>query len=163
MTQPAVVVTVSSQVADGSDADRAGPVAVELLAGLGFGARVVVVPDEPERIGAAVRSAVDSGARLVLTCGGTGVGPHDHTPDVVTPMLDLVIPGIGEEVRRRGLTHTPQALVSREVAGAIRPPGRPPVLVLVGPGSRGGVRDVLGVVGPQLGYVLDQLDGAGHR
>jgi molybdopterin biosynthesis enzyme MoaB len=99
---------------------------------------------------------------MVVTCGGTGLGPRDNTTAVVRDLLSFEIPGIAEEIRRRGLQHTPQALVSREVAGAIVRPGRPAVFVLAAPGSRGGVRDALGVVGESLRYIIEQLDGAGH-
>lgn len=103
-----------------------------------------------------------AGSRVVLLCGGTGIGPHDHTATVVRSLLSVDIPGVAEEIRRRGVAHTPQALVSREVAGAIiRPDGRS-AFVLAAPGSRGGVRDALAVVGDLLGYIVDQLDGAGH-
>ncbi|HSN11933.1 MAG TPA: MogA/MoaB family molybdenum cofactor biosynthesis protein, partial [Propionibacteriaceae bacterium] len=71
-------------------------------------------------------------------------------------------PGIAEEIRRRGLAHSAPSLVSRGVAGVIRADGRPAAFVLCAPGSRGGVRDALDVVGPLLGYIVAQLDGAGH-
>ena len=74
----------------------------------------------------------------------------------------MELPGIAEEIRRRGSEHTRLALVSREVAGLITAGVRRPVLVLAVPGSRGGVRDALGVVGDLIGYILDQADGAGH-
>ena len=156
------VITVSDEVAGGTDADRSGPVALELLAGLGFDTSTTVVPDDPDAIRAAVRDAIGEHARVVLACGGTGIGPRDHTPEAIRGLLSLEIPGIAEEIRRRGIAHTPQALVSRPVAGAVLGQGHPPVLVLAVPGSRGGVRDALDVVGAQLGYIIDQLDGAGH-
>ncbi len=158
----AAVITVSDEVASGADADRGGPVAAALLGELGCEVTAAVVPDEPPAITGAVRAAVAAGARVVVACGGTGIGPRDHTPQVVRGMLAFEIPGIAEEIRRRGLGHTPLALVSREVAGVIAGPDHSPVLVLAVPGSRGGVRDALGVVGEQLGYIIEQLDGAGH-
>lgn len=157
----AVVLTVSDEVASGADADRAGPVAAALLADLGCEVISAVVPDEPDAIVAAVRKAIATGARVVLASGGTGIGPRDRTPQAVRGILAFEIPGIAEEIRRRGLAHTPQALISREVAGVVTG-DHPPALVLAVPGSRGGVRDALAVVGDQLGYIADQLDGAGH-
>ncbi len=163
MTGPlrAAVITVSDEVASGADADRGGPVAFALLGELGWDVVTAVVPDDAGAIVAAVRSAIAGGARVVLASGGTGIGPRDHTPEAIRGMLAFEIPGIAEEIRRRGLAHTPQALVSREVAGVVVG-DRPPALVLAVPGSRGGVRDALGVVGDQLSYIIDQLDGAGH-
>lgn len=158
----AAVITVSDEVAGGADADRGGPVATTLLSELGCEVTAAVVGDDPSAIAAAVREAIAGGARVVLACGGTGIGPRDHTPQVVRELLAFEIPGIAEEIRRRGLAHTPQALVSREVAGVVTGAGHRPALVLAIPGSRGGVRDALGVVGDQLGYIVDQLDGAGH-
>lgn len=161
MSLRAAVITVSDEVAGGLDADRGGPVAAGLLGELGCAVTAAVVGDDPVAISAAVREAIADGVRVVLACGGTGIGPRDHTPQAVRGLLAFEVPGIAEEIRRRGLDHTPQALVSREVAGVITG-DHPPALVLAIPGSRGGVRDALAVVGPQLGYIIDQLDGAGH-
>lgn len=156
----ATVITVSDEVAEGRDANRAGPVAVELLATLGVTADLVVVPDRVDVITAAVQMAIADGSRIVITSGGTGIGPSDVTVDAVTPLLSYQIPGLVEEIRRRGAEHVPPALVSREVAGVVL--GNPSTFVLTAPGSRGGVRDAIDVVGPLLAYIVDRLDGAGH-
>ena len=157
----ATVVTVSDEIHAGQDANRAGPLALDLLAAHGVRAELVVVPDDREQIRSAVAAAISSGARMVLTCGGTGIGPGDVTVDAVTPLLAYQVPGISEEIRRRGSLHVASALVSREVAGVVlQAPA--PVFVLTAPGSRGGVRDAIDIVGPLLGYIVSQLDGAGH-
>lgn len=156
----ATVVTVSDEIHAGKDANRAGPLALDLLAAHGVQAELVVVPDDQELIRSAVAAAISSGARMVFTCGGTGIGPGDVTVDAVTPLLAYQVPGISEEIRRRGSLHVASALVSREVAGVIL--GDPSVFVLTAPGSRGGVRDAIEVVGPLLAYIVAQLDGAGH-
>lgn len=157
----ATVVTVSDEIHAGLDVNRAGALALELLAGHGVRAELVVVPDDREQIRSAVFEAVGAGARVVMTCGGTGIGPSDVTVDAVTPMLAYQVPGICEEIRRRGAAHVASALVSREVAGVLLAPPASG-FVLTAPGSRGGVRDAIGVVGPLLGYVIAQLDGARH-
>ena len=157
----ATVVTVSDEINAGNDANRSGPLALELLAPYGVHAELVVVPDDQERIRSAVAAAMCSGARIVLTCGGTGIGPGDVTVDAVTPMLAYQMPGICEEVRRRGSIHVASALVSREVAGVVLE-APAPVFVMTAPGSRGGVRDAIDVVGPLLAYIVSQLDGARH-
>lgn len=154
------VVTVSDEIADGRDQNRAGPVAVELLAAHGATATLVVVPDDTTAIAAAVRAAIASGSRVVITSGGTGIGPSDVTVDAVTPLLSYPLPGIVEEIRRRGAAHVASALVSREVAGIVL--GEPSAFVLTAPGSRGGVRDAVDVIGPLLAHIVGQLDGAGH-
>ncbi|MGC4152327.1 MAG: MogA/MoaB family molybdenum cofactor biosynthesis protein [Propionicimonas sp.] len=158
----ATAITVSDEVASGADADRGGPVAAGLLGELGCEVTSAAVGDDPSAIVAAIRDAIAGGSRVVLACGGTGIGPRDLTSQAVRELLAFEIPGIAEEIRRRGLAHTPQALVSREVAGVVTGPGHRPALVLAIPGSRGGIRDALAVIGDQLGYIIDQLDGAGH-
>ena len=154
------VITVSNEIAAGSDQNRAGPVALELLAGFGARADLVVGPDDVDAVAAAVRAARGRGSRVIVTSGGTGVGPDDVTVDAVAGLLDFQVPGVCEEIRRRGAEHGPSALISREVAGVIR--GQPSVFVLTAPGSRGGVRDALAVLGPLLVHIVAQLDGAGH-
>ncbi|HEY3410918.1 MAG TPA: molybdopterin-binding protein [Propionicimonas sp.] len=157
----ATVVTVSDEIHSGKDSNRAGPLAVDLLAAHGVRAELVVVPDDQEQIRIAVAAAVASGSRMVLTCGGTGIGPTDVTVDAVVPLLAYQMPGISEEIRRRGAIHVASALVSREVAGVVLE-APAPVFVITAPGSRGGVRDAVEVVGPLLSYIVGQLDGAGH-
>ena len=158
----AAVIVVSDEVATGRDTDRGGPVAVDELARHGVPATHTVVSDDPVLLRAAILATLDEGARVVFACGGTGIGPRDHTSDVVRGLLAFEIPGLAEEIRRRGSSHTRLALVSREVAGAVLRPGRPPALLLAVPGSRGGIRDAIDVVGDLIGYIIDQLDGAGH-
>lgn len=158
----AAVIVVSDEVVAGRDHDRGGPVALELLSRLGVETRKHAVRDDPENIRAAIEHALASGARVVFCCGGTGIGPRDRTSEVVRGLIAFELPGIAEEIRRVGLGHTRQALVSREVIGAVLRPGAPSALLLAVPGSRGGIRDAIGVVGDLLGYIIDQLDGSGH-
>jgi molybdenum cofactor synthesis domain-containing protein len=156
------VVTVSDEVHSGSDENRSGPLARDLLEKHGVSTELVVVPDDPGRIRSAVAGAIHDGARVVITCGGTGIGPRDVTVDAVTPLLAYQVPGICEEIRRRGASHVASALVSREVAGVVLDAAAP-VFLLTAPGSRGGVRDAIEVVGTLLAHIVAQLDGAGHH
>lgn len=156
----ATVITVSDEIASGRDGNRAGPVAVGELAGHGIEADLVVVPDEVAAIRTAITTAIAAGSRIVMTSGGTGIGPRDVTVDAVAPLLGYQVPGIGEEIRRRGAQQVASALVSRAVAGVI--PGEPPAFILTAPGSRGGVRDAVAVLGPLAAHIVAQLDGAGH-
>jgi len=156
----ATVITVSDEVASGRDENRAGPVAVAELEIQGVAADLVAVADDVDAIRAAVLAAIRAGSRAVITCGGTGIGPTDLTPDAVAPLLTFQLPGLCEEIRRRGAEHVASALVSREVAGVVV--GTPSAFVLTAPGSRGGVRDAIAVVGPLLDHIVSQLDGAGH-
>jgi molybdenum cofactor synthesis domain-containing protein len=162
MTRPvirATVITVSDEVASHADDDRAGALAERLLVELSVDVTRMVVPDDPTPLLAAVRSAIADGSRFVMTCGGTGIGPADRTSDTVADLLTFQIPGIAEEIRRRGIAHSPPAVVSREIAGVIVAAGAPSVFVLCAPGSRGGVRDAIDVIGPVLPYIFAQLDG----
>jgi len=157
---PAHVVTVSDRSARGVRPDAAGPRAVELLAAAGYAAELSVVPDGVESAQAAIRAAIASGARLVITSGGTGVGPRDLTPEGTRPLLTREIPGIAEELRREGATHTRTAVLSRGLAGiAGDPPG---ALVVNIPGSVKAVEQGLAVLLPLVPHILDQLDGGDH-
>jgi len=157
----ATVITVSNEIHAGIDGNRAGLLAVELFERYDVHTDLVVVPDDIERIRTALEVAIVAGSRTVLTAGGTGIGPNDVTVDAVGPLLDYQVPGICEEIRRRGAATVASALVSREIARVIL--GDPSSFVLTAPGSRGGGCDAIEVIGPQLGHIVAQLDGAGHR
>jgi molybdenum cofactor biosynthesis protein B len=154
----AAVITVSDRAASGEYDDRSGPLAVELL--LSAGAQVsgpVLVADEVGPIQDAVRSALASGARLILTSGGTGVGPRDRTPEAVAPLLRLQVPGVAEAIRAAGRDKTPMADLSRGIAG-VADGG----FVVTLPGSTGAVRDGVGVVVSLAAHLLEQIDGGDH-
>lgn len=153
----AVVITVSTRAAQGVYPDRSGPVLAEALAGLGLDvAPVVVVPDGPE-VGRALREAIAE-ADLVVTTGGTGINPHDRTPEATRPLLDLELPHLTAEVARAGVAKgLPTALLTRGLAGVA---GR--TLVINLPGSTGGVRDAIEVLGPVIPHALSQLRGGDH-
>jgi molybdenum cofactor biosynthesis protein B len=155
----AVVVTVSDRAARGAYEDRSGPLLAAGLVELGFAVEMpVVVPDEAEQITAALRAALAAGADLVVTTGGTGLAPRDVTPEATAPVLDREIPGLAEALRAAGRDKVPTAVLSRGLAGTA---GR--ALVVNLPGSTGGVRDGLGVLGAVVGHALDQLRGGGDH
>lgn len=143
--------------------DRSGPVLRDGLAALGFDVGpAVIVPDDTERILAAATDAIAEGARIVMTTGGTGVGPRDVTVEALTPIVSYELPGLMEEIRRRGTANTPLSLLSRGVAGVVELAECERALLINAPGSRGGARDTLAVVGPLLTHIVEQLDGADH-
>jgi molybdenum cofactor synthesis domain-containing protein len=155
------VITVSDRASAGAYTDESGPVAARLLAEHGIDAAVLVVPDEPVEIRRAIRAAIRAGARFVLTTGGTGIAARDVTPQVTAELLTLSLPGVVDEVRRRSADHVPTAVLSRAEAGIVqRKKGS--AFVVNAPGSAGGVRDTVAVVGPLIAHVLDQLDGGDH-
>lgn len=159
----ATVIVVSDEVLRGEREDRAGQVAVAALAEHGVLATAVVVGDAPDAIAQAVKSAVQAGHRVVITAGGTGIGPTDVTVGTISDLVSYEIPGIAEEIRRRGAAATSLALVSRGIAGVVVGADGPRCFVLTAPGSRGGVRDAVAVAGPLLHYIVGQLDGDGHQ
>lgn len=155
----AAVVVVSTQAAADPALDRTGPVIAGWLREHDFTvAEPIVVPDGGP-IADTVAAELLADARVVITTGGTGVTPTDRTPEAVAPLIDLELPGITEEIRRRGLAGAgPTALLSRGVAG-IATGG---ALVVTLPGSRGGVADGLAVLDGLLDHVLAQVSGEGH-
>jgi molybdenum cofactor synthesis domain-containing protein len=152
------VVVASNRAAAGVYEDATGPVLVEFLTALGFrtGAPDVVPDGEP--VGRAIRAAVDAGARVVLTTGGTGLTPTDLTPEVTRPLLDAEIPGLAEAIRSHGVSKgVPTAVLSRGLAGRV---GRCVVVNL--PGSRGGVKDAVAVLEDVLVHAVEQVAGSDH-
>lgn len=149
--------TISDRSSAGLRADTSGPVAAELLIQAGWPVEVTIVADDVSQIQDAVRAAIDAGARLVVTSGGTGVAPRDVTPEAMEGIFEREIPGIAEELRRRGAEKLPAALLSRGRSGVV---GN--ALVVNLPGSTGGVRDGIPVVLSVAAHVLAQLDGEDH-
>lgn len=153
----AAVITVSDRSSRGERADTSGPRAVELLGGHGYTASLTVIPDGTESVTNAIRAAIDSGARVVITSGGTGIGPRDLTPEGTRPVLIREIPGIAEALRREGVRNTKLAVLSRGLAGIADNS-----LVVNLPGSVKAVGEGLAVLLPLIPHILDQLDGGDH-
>ena len=147
------MLTVSDGVDAGVREDRSGALLVELLAGEGYDVEHRVVPDERERIAAAIVDLAGS-AGLVLTTGGTGLGPRDGTPEATRGVLDREAPGIAEALRADSIAKTPHGLLGRGVAGV-----RGTALVVNLPGSTGGCRDGFAILRPALPHALELLAG----
>jgi molybdenum cofactor synthesis domain-containing protein len=145
------VLTVSDSVAAGTRDDRSGDLLQELLEGDGFDVTRRVVADEQDAIADAI-VALAGGASLVLTTGGTGVGPRDVTPEATRAVLDREAPGIAEAIRADSRSKTPHALLSRGAAGTCSE-----ALVVNLPGSTGGCRDGYAVLQPALEHALSLL------
>ncbi|WDZ85973.1 MogA/MoaB family molybdenum cofactor biosynthesis protein [Micromonospora cathayae] len=151
------VIVASNRAAAGVYADTSGPLLVAGLRELGCVVDEPVVVPDGEPVGTALRAAVADGVDVVLTSGGTGVTPTDRTPDVTRAVLDHEIPGIAEAIRAHSRAAVPTAVLSRGLAGVA---GR--TLVVNLPGSTGGARDGLAVLGPILRHTVDQLRGGDH-
>jgi len=154
----AVVVTASNRASAGVYPDRSGQALAEGLRELGFDVEGPHVrPDDLAALEQVLREAVASGADVVLTTGGTGLSPTDVTPEATRAVLEREAPGIAEAVRRYGEPKVPTSVLSRGIAGTA---GR--TLVVNLPGSTGGVKDGLAVLGPLLPHVVSQLRGGDH-
>jgi len=152
------VVVASNRAAAGVYADATGPLIVEFLRELGFATDDPAVVPDGDPVGQAIAEAVTAGARVVLTTGGTGLTPTDRTPEATAPLLDREVPGIAEAIRAAGVAAgVPSAVLSRGLAGVS---GQ--ALVINLPGSRGGVKDGLGVLRPWLVHAVEQVVGSDH-
>lgn len=157
----AIVITVSDRSSRGERPDKSGPRAVDLLSEAGYEVGPArIVPDGVASVSGAIRAAIGSGARVVITSGGTGVGPADLTPEGTRPLLSRELPGIAEAFRREGAQHSKMAVLSRGLAGIA---GEPPHTLIVNlPGSVGAVEQGLAVLLPLVPHIIDQLDGGDH-
>jgi molybdenum cofactor synthesis domain-containing protein len=147
-------VVVSDRAAAGARPDATEALLRPALSAAGFDlVETVVVPDEADRIEAALRTLVARGG-LVLTTGGTGVAPRDVTPEATRRVIEKEVPGLAEHVRARSAETNLKALGSRSLAGVA---GR--ALVLNLPGRPEGAVEALGFVAGALGHLIDLVGG----
>jgi molybdopterin adenylyltransferase len=153
------ILTISDSVSRGTHKDSSGLNLRERCAQLGWDVVAgVVLPDEPAAIRDRLIFLADSGATdLILTTGGTGIGPRDSTPEATTEACQKLLPGIAELMRDEGRKKTPRAVLSRAVAGV-----RGRVLIVNLPGSPRGALESLDAVADLLPHALQVLGGARH-
>ena len=150
------VLTVSDKGYAGEREDVSGPLMGDLLSRMGVDVAVqAIVPDEPEKIKETLIAwADDKDLDLILTTGGTGLTPRDHTPEATSAVIEREVPGLAEALRFEGYRRTPMAVLSRGVAGL-----RGQTLIINLPGSPRAVRDGLEVLAPILRHAVQMARG----
>jgi len=153
------IVTVSDSTSQGLRPDRSGPALRERSQQLGWQvASALVVADETSVIQARLIELADSHlVDLILTTGGTGVGPRDITPEATVAVCEKIIPGLGELMREKGRQVTPRAALSRAIVGV-----RGRVVIVNLPGSPKGAVESLNAVADLLPHAVEVLRGARH-
>ena len=154
------VLTLSDSVASGKYEDRSGPAVIARCRELGW--QIVssrVLPDDRAAIEVFLKSAADSNdADVILTSGGTGVGPRDVTPEATLAVADRLIPGFAEHMRAEGKKQTPRAILSRAVAAI-----RGTTIILNLPGSPRGAVESLDALAELLPHAVAVIHGARHE
>lgn len=153
------ILTVSDSCAQGTRVDASGPAIREVLLAAGYEVgEARLVPDDREAIGRELARFADEGGHdLVFTTGGTGLGPRDVTPEATLAVCDRLVPGLGELMRAEGLKKTPNAVLSRGMAGM-----RGRTLIVNLPGSPRAVREGLEAILAVLPHAVEMMHGGGH-
>ena len=155
MTDIRVAVLVASDSGSAGDrADRSGKLIEELVTVVGWiVAEKTITPDDRAIIAAQLRDWADNGEiALIVTTGGTGVGPRDVTPEATIDVVDRLVPGMAEQMRAQTVAKTPMAMTSRQVVGI-----RGSTLIINLPGSPNAVQECLDVLMPVLPHLLEVL------
>ena len=154
----AAVITASNRAFKGVYEDRSGQILLEGLKKLGYHIDgVQVLPDDVEKISAAIKSAITDGLDLVVTTGGTGVSPFDVTPEATAPLIEKEMPGILEALRAYSRDKVPTTDLSRGAAGVTNK-----TLIINLPGSPGAAKDGLVIIERLASHIHDQLAGHDH-
>ncbi len=151
------VITVSDSVAAGKREDASGPAVVVVCRGLGWEIiSTQIVSDDLEVIRAALLAEAER-VDVIFTTGGTGLGPRDNAPEATLAVAPRLVPGIGEEMRRRGLEKIPTAVLSRAIAAIL---GK--TLIVNLPGSPTGAAESVDAIAHLIPHAVHVLHGARH-
>jgi molybdenum cofactor biosynthesis protein MoaC len=153
----AAVVVTSDGTAAGKREDKSGRIIQERLQSLGVEPRYEILPDDQDKIVTLLRELMADGADLILTTGGTGLGPRDVTVEATRQVIEREIPGIVEATRAYGQNRTPFAMLSRSLAGVA---GKTIVINL--PGSSKGAEESMNAIFPGIFHAYPMLRGGGH-
>lgn len=152
----AVVITVSDACASGHRADTSGQTLVELLSEVG--AEIVekkIIADDLDPLTTMLSGICQRGdVNLIITTGGTGLGPRDNTPEATLKVIEREAPGVAEAIRAESLKVTPMAMISRGVCGVCGG-----TLIINLPGSPKAVKESFAVIKPVLAHSVDLLAG----
>jgi molybdenum cofactor synthesis domain-containing protein len=153
------ILTVSDSCALGKREDISGQTIEDMLSKDKFQiCEKRIVPDERNAIANELIYFSDkAGFDLVLTTGGTGLGPRDVTPEATVSVCERIVPGLGETMRAEGLKKTPNAILSRGIAGT-----RENTLIINLPGSPKAVRECLELIVGVLPHAVEMMRGGGH-
>ena len=155
-TMQLAVLTVSDRCARGLAEDTAGPAVMELLRQNWPDAEFVqaLLPDDEDALVHQLEQWVQQGVALILTVGGTGLGPRDRTPEATRRVMEREAQGLAEAMRANGAKHNPYAWLSRAVAGL-----KNHSLIVNLPGSRRGAEESLQTILPLLRHGLEVVAG----
>lgn len=154
----AAVITLSDRASQGDYADHSGPLLADALRGLGAEVNAVeVMPDESEPLIGRLRALANDGMGLVLTTGGTGLGPRDITPEALARVATRRVPGMAELFRSESRHHTPLAWLSRADAVLVGD-----TLVIALPGSPRAVAQAMDILAPLLAHARAMIVGGAH-
>lgn len=150
------ILTLSDSGSRGDREDTAGPAIAEVLAPLRPEiVEKAIIPDDPDGIAETLRRWASAGrVNLILTTGGTGLGPRDNTPEATRQVIEREVPGMAEVMRQAGLQHTPMAALSRGLVGAVGS-----TLIVNLPGSEQGARENLAAILPVLEHAIALIAG----
>jgi len=157
--RPAVgIITMSDGVAAGKREDKSGKILSDGFAQAGCAIeKQLVLPDGSEELRKTIKSWIDSGVELIITTGGTGLGPRDLTISVLETMFDSRLPGIEQALHAYGRGKLATASLSRLAAGVVGS-----AIIISLPGSPGAVRDGLKVLIPTIFHAFHMMKGEGH-
>lgn len=153
----AAVIVTSDGTFRGTREDKSGRIIKERLERFGIEPEYTVLPDDKDTIVTKLKELCGRGARLILTTGGTGLGPRDVTVEATREMIDREIPGVMEAARSFGQARTPYAMLSRGLAGQ-----KGDTLIVNLPGSSNGVRESLDAIFPAILHSFAMMGGKGH-